>query len=288
MRVGVVTDSSCDLPAATLRRVRVEAVPLRIGVGDEMYLDWRNIEPATLYDWMENQGVVPTVRSPAPEDFMHAYRQGFQRYDALVSIHLSARFSHTFEHARLAAERLGVEERVTLIDSGYVSAGLAEIVLAATRLARQGATAEGVKNASERIRDELYGAICPTGGRWGHNGDWLSGLRMRRHEALGHRRLLGIRHGELWPLSWERNDRVPEALARVLEKRFGERPLHLTVAYGGTDPDGLERLRTAMEQSRLVIARGRVQLIGAAVGARLGAGSAGVFARPADPGRPAP
>lgn len=287
MLVGVVTDSTCDLPAATLRRMHVEAVPLRLMIGEEMYLDWRDIDPATLYDWMQNQGVVSTVRSPDPEDFMQAYRRSFQRFENLVSIHVSPRFSRTFENARVAAERLGISDRVTFIDSGNAGAGLAEIVIDAARLARAGATSEAVEAAAHRLRRDLYGVFSPTSGSWNSPGGWLGDLIERRRKAAGRRPLVAMQDGRLSPLGWERNERVPEALAKALCKRFADSPLLLSVAYAGSEPAELARLRAAMESGGLNIAHGRVQLIGPAVGARLGAGSATVFARPAPSGRPA-
>jgi DegV family protein with EDD domain len=281
MRVGVVTDSTCDLPAATLRRVRVEAVPLRVIVGEESYSDWRDIDPATLYDWMHNQGVIPSVRSPEPEDFMQAYRRSFQRFERLVSIHVSPQFSRTFENARLAAERLGIEENVAFIDSGQAGAGLAEIVLEAARLAREGAGADEVRVAAERVREDIFGTFCPTARGFGGGAGPLAALRERRHRALGHRPLVGIDRGQLKQLGWTRRQRVPEALAAKMRERFGDRPLLVTIAYGGADHAELARLRTAMERGGLTIAHGRVQMIGPAVGARLGPGSSMVFARPA-------
>jgi DegV family protein with EDD domain len=281
MRVGVVTDSTCDLPAATLRRVRVEAVPLRVIVGEETYSDWRDIDPATLYDWMHNQGVIPSVRSPEPEDFMHAYRRSFQRFERLVSIHVSSHFSRTFENARLAAERLGIGDHVGFVDSGQAGAGLAEIVLAAARLAREGAAAEAVQAAAERIREQLYGVFSPTARGFGVTPGFLGGVRERRHLALGHRKLIGIDKGRLTQLGWERPARVPEALAAAMSQRFHDTPLLVTIAYGGAEHAELARLRAAMESGGLTIAHGRMQLIGPAIGARLGPGSAMVFARPA-------
>lgn len=280
MQVGVVTDSTCDLPAATLRRIRVEAVPLRIVVGDETYRDWRDLDPGTLYDWMQNQGVIPVVRSPEPEDFMEAYRRTFQRFENLISIHVSPQFSRTLENARLAAQRLGIEEKVRFIDSGQAGAGLAEMVIEAARLAREGATVESVCDTVEQMRENLYGVFSPTGDGWLKTNGFLSGLRERRHKLLQHRPLISMDSGRLARIGWDRSTRIPAALAAALRARFGEQPLRVTIAYGGADQNDLTRLRTAMETGGLHIAHGRMQLIGPAVGARLGPGSAMVSARP--------
>jgi DegV family protein with EDD domain len=280
MRVGVVTDSTCDLPAATLRRVRVEAVPLRLEVGEESYLDWRDIDPATLYDWIQNQGVLPTVHSPEPEDFMHVYRRTFQRYESLVSIHLSANFSNTLGKAHVAARKLGIEDRVTFIDSGFVGAGLAEIVLEAARLARAGESAVAVREVAQRLRRQLYGVISPTSASWNAPGGRWGELLQRGHRGLKHRPLVAVSDGRLEQLGWASRTRVAEAMARELHERFGDQPLRLAVAYGGSDQAQLAGLRLAMERAGLTIAHGRVQLIGPALGARFGAGAASVFARP--------
>lgn len=281
MQVGVVTDSTCDLPAATLRRIRVEAVPLRIVVGDETYRDWRDLDPGTLYDWMQNQGVLPVVRSPDPEDFMQAYRRTFQRFENLVSIHVAPQFSRTLENARLAAQRLGIEGKVKFIDSGQAGAGLAEMVLEAARLAREGSSIESVCDRVEQMRENLYGVFSPTGEGWVRTDGFLSGLRERRHKLLQQRPLISMEDGRLARVGWERTPRVPAALAAALKARFGEQPLRVTIAYGGADHNDMSRLRSAMETSGLHISHGRMQLIGPAIGARLGPGSAMVSARPA-------
>ena len=281
MPLGIVTDSTCDLPAATLGRLRVEAVPLRLQVGDEIYLDWRDIDPATLYDWMLHQGVVATVHPPEPEDFMHVYRRQLQRFDRIVSIHLSSAFSRTIEHARRAARRLGVEGQITFIDSGFAGPGLADFVLQAADLARSGAGAVDVFRMAGRLREQTYGVLSPTNGGWGGDLDWLRRIRERSHTASGHRRLVAMEAGSLKQVGWTRRGRVAEALANALLQRFGPRPLHLSVALADPDPEALGRLRSAMEEGGLRISHGRVQLIGPAMTARLGLGSSLVFARPA-------
>jgi fatty acid-binding protein DegV len=61
MPVGIVTDSTCDLPAARLLKLGVAAVPLRIVIGDELYRDWRDVEPGTLAVCAYPAGSAPTA-----------------------------------------------------------------------------------------------------------------------------------------------------------------------------------------------------------------------------------
>ncbi|HEX7004181.1 MAG TPA: DegV family protein [Trueperaceae bacterium] len=281
MSLGIVTDSTCDLPAATLGRLRVEAVPLRLHIGDEIYLDWRDIDPATLYDWMLDQGVLATVYPPEPEDFMHVYRRQLQRYDRVVSIHLSAAFSGTLEQARRAARRLGVEGQITFIDSGFAGPGLAEFVLEAAELVRAGAGAVDVFRMVSRLREEVYGVLSPSNGGWGGELDWLRSLREKRHLASGHRRLVEMEPGRVRQVGWARVGKVGAGLAAALRQRFGQQSLHIAISHAGSDPEALATLRASMEEGGLRIAHGRVQMVGPAMAARLGPTSSMVFARPA-------
>ena len=281
MSLGIVTDSTCDLPAATLGRLRVEAVPLRLQVGDEIYLDWRDLDPATLYDWMLHQGVLATVHPPEPEDFMHVYRRLLQRYDRVVSIHLSSAFSRTLEHARRAARRLDVEGQVTFIDSGFAGPGLAEFVIQAAELARSGAGTVDVFRMASRLRNQTYGVLSPTNGGWGGELDWMRKLREGRHLAQGHRRLVEMEPGRLRQIGWVRGGRVGVGLANALLQRFGQQTLDIAIAHADADPEAIASLRAAIEEGGLRIAHGRVQMVGPAMAARLGASASLVFARPA-------
>ena len=72
---------------------------------------------------------------------------------------------------------------------------------------------------------------------------------------------------------------LAEGLAARLYEHFGNEPLHLALGFAG-DREALEGVKRALEAS-LTIHRARVQLIGAALGARLGPGTLMACAYPA-------
>lgn len=276
----MVTDSTCDLPVATLKRMGALVAPLWVSVGDESYRDWQDLEPGTLYEWMRNQGLQFTVRSPDPEDFMTVYRNAFSHYDMVLSVHLSPRFSRTFDNARQAAERLGVRERVRLIDSGFAGAGLAEVVLAVATLVRDGGSATDAEATAHTLSRQLFGVFSPTAGHWSSADRLLGKIRERRRIALGQRPLLAMKSGIMLPLGWSRQDRVAGAMVQQLQRHFGTTPIAVAVACASADQEELAHLREAVEVAGLNVVRGRVQLIGPALATRLGPGSAALFGRP--------
>ena len=137
-KVGVVTDSSCDLPAAVVARYSICVVPLYINVGGQGYLDGIDITRTVFYKKLSNFPVYPTTAVPSPQKF-HAI------YDALagegahevLSIHISTSLSSVVDVAQVAA-RETTSVPVTVFDSRQLSLGTGFLVETAARLAQAG------------------------------------------------------------------------------------------------------------------------------------------------------
>jgi DegV family protein with EDD domain len=280
MSVSIVTDSTCDLPVPTLQRLGITAVPFRVIVGDEVYRDGREIDPPTLYDWMTHQGVFPTVTPPDTEDFIEVYEKVLERFDTVVSIHLSGKLSSTLECARKAVSSLGAENRVQLVDSGATTAALAEMVASAALHAQRGLNAEQVRWAAERVRDEIHLMYSPASLHWVNR-------EGRLRETLGlfgkFRRLRPIytlRDGNVATAMTCRQSGVIGGMVAQLKARFGYRPIRMVIALAGSDSSVETSLKDRFLSAGLNLASLRFQLIGPALGVHLGPGSLAICAHP--------
>jgi DegV family protein with EDD domain len=74
-KVGIVTDSTCDIEPSQLADVGVEMVPLTVHFGDEHFRDWIDLRPAEFYDKLVASPVLPTTSQPSPADFTAAYHK---------------------------------------------------------------------------------------------------------------------------------------------------------------------------------------------------------------------
>ena len=276
--VGVVTDSSCDLPAATLLRLGVAAVPLKVTVEGTVYNE-RDLDAFQLYGWMRKRGVLPQTSPPEVGDFVSVYERYLRAYDEVVSVHLSQGLSNTLVRAREAAAHLDAGDRIRFVDSGSASAGLAEVVMAASAAASSGASGDGVMAAAEGVKETLYCLFIPHSRRWLAKGGGRSKVRGLAGRLRGTKSVVTFREGELADDEPLRRGALAEDLAKKFGERFGSEPLHLALGFAG-DREALEGVKTALEAS-LTIRRGRVQLIGAAMGARLGPGTLMACAYPA-------
>ena len=139
MTVHVVTDSTSDLDQVTAGSLGISVVPIYVRWESEVYRDGVDLTPSQFYGRLAHSETHPATAQPGPDDFSKVYRS-HDAVEGIVSIHISSRISGTYNSARLAAERIPAgAPPVEVVDSGFNSAGLGLVVLAAARAATEGA-----------------------------------------------------------------------------------------------------------------------------------------------------
>ncbi len=154
-RVGVVTDSTCDLPDTLLEELRIGVVPVRVYFGSENYLDKVTITPAEFYARFSVTDVAPKTSQPPPADFTQVYENVAEHAGSIVSVHLSSGLSGTYQAAIVGARPVQ-KTRFEHVDSRTASVGLGLVVRAAAEEAAAGKSAaqvsEAARSAAERVR----------------------------------------------------------------------------------------------------------------------------------------
>lgn len=154
-RVGIVTDSTCDLPASMIEDLNVGVVPVRVYFGSENYLDKVTITPAEFYARFSVTDVAPKTSQPPPADFTQVYENVAQHAGSIVSVHLSSNLSGTYQAAIVGARPVQ-KTNIEHVDSRTVTVGLGLVVRAAAEAAAAGQSAREVadtaRDAAERVR----------------------------------------------------------------------------------------------------------------------------------------
>jgi DegV family protein with EDD domain len=147
MPVAVVTDSTAYLPAELGGRYELVVVPLTVVINGDSGLEGSEIAPADVARALGQRRVSVSTSRPAPAQFAAAYRGLLDAgADGIVSVHLSARLSGTFEAAQIAAADFGT--RVEVVDSQTTGMGLGFAALAASTAAGQGAPLDRVRQTA--------------------------------------------------------------------------------------------------------------------------------------------
>lgn len=154
MTIGIVTDSTSDLPPSLVEPLEIVVVPALLILDGQEYIDGLNLSRDEFYRRLPTLKQVSTA-SPSVGSFITAYEQLLRRgYEHILSIHIAAALSGIYNAASLAARHF--EGRVTVVDSGQLSFGLGLQVLAAAERARDGADLAGVLEATVQVRQRLW------------------------------------------------------------------------------------------------------------------------------------
>jgi DegV family protein with EDD domain len=144
MPVAVVTDSTAYLPDELRGTYDLTVVPLTVVINGTDGLEGLEIHPAEVAQALRARRSAVSTSRPAPSQFVEAYRALLDAgAEGIVSVHLSAKLSGTYEAATLAAAELG--PRVQVVDSETTAMGLGFAALAAATAARQGQDLDSVR-----------------------------------------------------------------------------------------------------------------------------------------------
>ena len=272
-RVALVTDSTAYLPERLVAQHGIRVVPVQVVVGGIAYSEGIEITSTEVAAALRSFNPVSTSR-PAPEEFAAAYQAAADvGASAIVSAHLSADMSGTYDSAVLAARTAPIE--VQVVDSRSIGMGLGYAVLAGAAAAESGATCDGVADA---VRDSAAHSVAffyvdtleylRRGGRIGAAQAFFG-------SALAVKPLLQLVDGRVAPHSKVRTaTRALSQLEELVVAQPGATDADITVHH--LDASARATDLAGRLQARLPGARILVIEVGAVVGAHVGPGMVAV------------
>jgi uncharacterized protein len=158
--LGLVTDSTTDLPEDEAISLGIMAVPLTLTLGDEEYLDGVDITLDGFIQRILAGDGVPRSSQPAVADLAQTYRRLLECREGVVSVHIAAALSGTVQAARAAAREVD-PQRIRVVDSCSVSIGAGLLVEAVGEAIGSGASLDEVERLAERVKRDIkvFGAV---------------------------------------------------------------------------------------------------------------------------------
>lgn len=161
-KVAVIVDAPAAVPQELVDRYDLEIVPLHAIIDGKDYPE-TEVDMDWLLERLEQPGDVPTTSASSVGDFLKAYEWAAERAQSAVSIHMTARFTKTYENA-LTAKDMILEKypgmRVEAVDTQTVEAGEMPIALAVARMAAEGAEFDDVVKKAYEVRDAICSLYC--------------------------------------------------------------------------------------------------------------------------------
>ena len=162
MTVRIVTDSACDLPQKLVDELAITIVPLTFRFGDEEFVDRESLTPTEFWARCSASPILPQTAAPAPGQFAEAYRGlAAKGATAILVVTISSELSATKQAAEQGAKEAGLSIPIRIIDSRSASMGEGINVLAAARLAKDGAGIDDLVRSVTDLaeRTKVWGAL---------------------------------------------------------------------------------------------------------------------------------
>ena len=172
--IALVTDSACDLSTDLIDNYQIHLLPINIFFGPNHYLDKVTMRPRNFYRRLNDAGSHPTTAQINEIAFKNLYTHLAAHYDAVIAVHLTAKFSGTCFNSRKAAETISATTStpITVIDSKTVSGGLGLIVLRIARAIEKG---------------DPYDAIVSQAAKWVNHTHILVSVKTLKYMVRGGR-----------------------------------------------------------------------------------------------------
>ena len=217
--ISIVTDSTADIPISQAKELGITIVPLTVFFGDKAYLDNVELDNARFYAMLQSNRELPRTSQPSPAAFEEAYTRLVQEgAEGILSVHLSAKLSGTYQSACTALDMLSDETKkvpIEIIDSQSISAGMGYALQRAAQEARAGESLEEIKaHLLSRLQRTRILAVLDTL-EWLRRGGRIGGARAMLGNMLSVKPIISLREGEVAPVEQPRTR--SKAYARVAQ-----------------------------------------------------------------------
>ena len=251
MKMGVVTDSTADLPAYLIEQNEIRVVSSVLVLEGREYIDGIGITREQFYTRLPSFQTPPTTAAPSIGNFTAPYEALLSAgCDHILSIHAASQLTTILNTARQAAQEF--PDRVTCIDSGSLSLGLGFQVVAAAEAAEFGldSALEAIDSTRKRLR--LCAALDTM--EYLKRSGRVPGLVAALGGALSIKPLIELSEGEVKPIGAVRTTGQSDERLLDLLLEGGEYE-RLAILHTNAEPRARSLLDTMMSRARMAVPR---------------------------------
>jgi DegV family protein with EDD domain len=278
-KVAIVTDSTGFISQDVTRNLPIFYIPLHVIWGDETFLDNETITPDQFYTKLKTSRNLPSTSQPSPA----AFRDLFQRlidegYD-ILSLHIASKLSGTLDSA-IQARNLLPGSHIEIVDSQTTSLAMGFQVLAAARLATQGATLKECRIEAEQAQEHSGILFVLNTLEFLHRGGRIGGAAAFFGTVLNLKPILEIRDGRVEAIERVRTaSKAREKMIELFVQRVEKSrcPIRIATLYADTPTEAVSLLETARQRFGVSdVAETILGQVGPVLGVHAGPGALGI------------
>lgn len=275
MSIAIVTDSTAYIPKKLREKHQIYTVPLSVIFGTETYREEIDITTEQFYEKVARNEELPSTSQPAIGEFVELFEQLKENYDTVISIHLSRKFSGTYDAAESAGKMVdGIDVHVYDSELSCMPQGL--LAIAASEMARDGKKANEIIAALNNIKANTRAYFMVDDLSHLHRGGRLNRAQAILGSVLNIKPILHIEEGLIVPFEKIRTRK--KAITRImsmLEEDSKNKRVARVVFIHANNKNAATKLRDKYREDFPDVET-IISYFGPVIGTHLGEGSVGV------------
>ena len=274
-KLGIVSDSTCDMDPEFLKKYNIRTVPLKIIFGDEIKKQNVDITNAEFYQRLID-GEMPSTAAPAPKDFKTAIDEALEEYEEVLVFSIGNKLSATYQTATMVKQQF-YDDRVTIIDTNTLSITMSLIILPAARMIEEGKSKEEILEFVNKTipHTQVFGG-SPTL-KYLHKGGRLSNVKYLIGSMLNFQPLVSVKDGQIVSPGRVRSEDALMALMRTVARKITRNKKHDLVIVGHcVNPDRAKEIADYLNSRPNTPKEVLIWDIGPVIGTHLGPKTVGI------------
>lgn len=217
-KIILSADTTCDLPKDLIEKYNIQIIPLYIHLDDKEYRDSIDINPDFIYNYYEENKILPTTSAPNIADYLtHFKKWDPTKYD-IIHITLGSGISSTYQNAFVASEEF---ENVYVIDSKSLSAASSLLILEAVDMINDKKTTDEIVNKLKNLRENIEVSFVLDSLTYLREGGRLNALQAFGSNLLNIKPCIEVKHEKNGQM--EVGNKYRGKLSKVIKKYLSDR-----------------------------------------------------------------
>lgn len=195
--VKIISDSTCDLSKELLEKYDISILPLHVLLGEEEYLDGKNITPDEIFAWADANKTTPKTSAPAMTEVVDMWKPYLDAGQEIICFSIAEGMSGTGNIMRLAVAELEAEGKAFVVDSANLSTGIGLLVIEAAIMAQAGKSAAEIVAAIEELKPRVRASFVVDTLVYLHRGGRCSGLAAMAGGVLKLHPRIAVENGKM-------------------------------------------------------------------------------------------
>lgn len=236
--LGLVSDEVADLPEEILNKYQIEEVPLTARFSDGEIVRSRQEIYFKMREALKKRNPLPTTSAPTFKDFFSTYQKSLEKFEKILVITVSSKFSGTYSSARIARSifKKPTKLNIYVFDCDTAEAAEGLITVKAAELISRGKLTEEVVEYLKDFCPKVTLIACIDDFRYAIYGGRLKLPKilivpLYFIQKMGIRILFGIKNGKVRFFGVTLGKNVAKILSGEINKQRKGRKIRVAIAH---------------------------------------------------------